>query len=64
MGWSSAYWYICANGLKRYHRSTFTKSAIRRKWDVKEDFKEVEVMNNHGFYQIYDSGLTKYIFLN
>lgn len=60
-GWSHAYWYICGNGLKRYHRSTFTKSSIKKKWNIEGDFKETEVMNDHGYYQIYDSGLTKYV---
>ena len=61
---NNSYWYIKAGSLERYHRSTFTKSSIvRRGWKDKIDnsWTEIEVMNNHKYLRIYDSGTTKYI---
>lgn len=60
---SNAYWYIDLQ-FNRYHRSNFTKAAIvRRGWRNKIDktWTEAEVMKEHNFYKIYDSGITKYV---
>lgn len=60
---NQSYWYIDTNTLKRYHRSSFTKDSIIKKgWKKsKEGWTEREVMIEHGYYQIYDSGQTKWI---
>ena len=61
---NNSYWYIKAGSLERYHRSTFTKSSIvRRGWKDKIDnsWTEIEIMNQHKYLRIYDSGTTKYI---
>ena len=62
---NQSYWYI-DNQFKRYHRSSFTKNAIiRRGWKQnKEGWTEKEVMKDHGYYQIYDSGQTKWVYTN
>ncbi len=58
---NQSYWYIDKD-FKRYHRSSFTKSSIIKKgWrNDKDGWTESEVMNEHGYYQIYDSGQTKW----
>lgn len=60
---NQSYWYIDSNSFKRYHRSSFTKdSIIKRGWkDSKEGWIEREVMLEHGYRQIYDSGQTKWV---
>lgn len=61
IGHSSSYWYINERTLQRYHRSSFTKkSLIKRNWTDGTE-TETDVMNNHGFLQIYDSGTEKWI---
>ena len=60
---NQSYWYVEKDTLKRYHRSSFTKSSIiKRGWrDSKEGWREADVVREHGYYQIYDSGQTKWI---
>lgn len=58
---NDSYWYI--KGMRRYHRSTFTKAAIVKKgWKPVNDYTwtESEVMKEQGYYKIYDCGQTKY----
>ena len=59
---SIGYWYI-DNEMKRHHRYKFTKYSL-----VKEGFDssktEFEIMNERGFYRIYDSGQTKWRYEN
>ncbi len=58
---NNSYWYV--KGLKRYHRSTFTKAAIvKLGWKDKVDntWTEKEVMKENGYNRIYDCGQTKY----
>lgn len=60
---NNSYWYISLGSLHRYHRSTFTKNAIvRRGWKNTNDntWTEKEVMKEHKFIRIYDSGITKF----
>lgn len=59
---NKSYWYV-DKMYNRYHRSTFTKSAIVEKgWkESKEGWKEKDIMYKHGYFQIYDSGQTKYL---
>lgn len=56
---SISYWYVDKN-MNRYHRYKFTKHSL-----VNEGFDrnktEFEIMNERGFYRIYDSGQTKWI---
>ena len=59
---NQSYWYIEGKTLTRYHRTSFTKDAIISKgWkQSKEGWVESEIMRDHGYYQIYDSGQTKW----
>lgn len=59
---NQSYWYIDSN-FKRYHRTSFTKSSIiKRGWKyTKSGWTEASVMKEHNFYQIYDSGQTKWV---
>ena len=56
---SIGYWYV-DNEMKRHHRYKFTKHLL-----IKEGFDknktEFEIMNERGFYRIYDSGQTKWM---
>jgi hypothetical protein len=59
---TNSYWYIKEENYTRYHRSTFTKASIvNRGWKDKVDnsWKEEEVMYEHGYFKICDSGITK-----
>ena len=60
---NNSYWYI-DRLYKRYHRSTFTKAAIiKRGWAKKDEkWTEKDIMYKCGYFQIYDSGQTKYIY--
>lgn len=62
---NQSYWYIDKK-YKRHHRSSFTKDAIvRRGWrEDKNGWREVDVMDEYGYYQIYDSGQTKWVLKN
>lgn len=58
---NTSYYYI--KGNKRWHRSTFTKAGIvRRGWKDKVDssWTEREVMEEHKYLCIYDSGTVKW----
>ena len=61
-GINSSYWYIESRTMKRYHRSAYTKDAIVNKgWkENKNGWTESEVMKEHGYFQVYDSGQTKW----
>ena len=58
-----SYWYVDSS-CKRHHRSAFTKqSIIKRGWKTDKDgWKEVDVMREHGYHRIYDSGQTKWVY--
>ena len=58
-----SYWYIEPHTDKRYHRASFSKQMIIKKgWkDSKEGWTEYEVMDEKGYYRIYDAGQTKWI---
>ena len=63
-GSNNSYWYINSKTLKRYHRTSFTKQAIVKKgWVDKVDssWTEKQVMKEHGYFCIYDSGQTKWV---
>lgn len=45
----------------RYHHSSFTRSIIIKKGWNEKDLKEKDIMYKHGYFQIYDSGQTKYL---
>lgn len=59
----SSYWYI-GRDYQRFHRSSFTKKEIIRKGmapqDLRKHWTEQEMMMEHGFVKIYDSGLTRW----
>ncbi len=59
---NESYWYIDHN-WKRYHRTSFTKDAIvKRGWkENKDGWTEREVMQEHGYFKISDSGQTKWV---
>lgn len=58
-----SYWYIEPHTYKRYHRTSFSKQMIIKKgWkDSKEGWTEHEVMDEKGYYRIYDAGQTKWV---
>ena len=59
-----SYWYVEPGTLKRYHRTSFSKQQIVKKgWKDKVDntWTEADVMKEHGYFQIYDSGQMKWI---
>ena len=58
-----SYWYIEPHTNKRYHRTSFSKQMIIKKgWkDNKEGWTEHEVMEEKGYYRIYDAGQTKWV---
>lgn len=59
-----SYWYIDPKTLKRYHRTSFTKSTIVKKgWRDKIDntWTEKQVMEEQGYFCIYDSGQKKWV---
>ncbi len=61
---TSSYWYIDSITYKRFHRTSFTKDAIiRRGWrkDKSGGWTEAQIMNEQGYYRIYDAGQTKWI---
>ena len=63
MKYQSSYWYIEPGSMKRYHRSSFTKSEIVRKGfksEINDTWTEREVMEQLGFFCIYDSGQYKW----
>ena len=62
-GFNKVYWYFEPKTLKRYHRSSFTKNNILKYgWRDKKDntWTELDVMKEYGYFQIYDSGQTKW----
>lgn len=64
MKYQNSYWYIEPGSMKRYHRSSFTKSEIVKKGykDIVDNtWTEKEVMEELGFFCIYDSGQFKWI---
>ena len=54
-----SYWYL--KGLKRYHRSMFTKSNLKNMGYDLGDMTEQQFMKSQGYDLIYDSGTTKWI---
>ena len=62
-GTNQSYWYVYVKGFQRYHRLSFTKDDIVRKgWKPnKIGWTEKEVMFEHGYIQIYDSGQIKWV---
>lgn len=62
--YNQSYWYIEPGTLKRYHRSSWSKSEIVRKGikdKIDDTWTEKEVMEELGFFCIYDSGQFKWI---
>ena len=61
---ANAYWYFTPGNLYRYHRSSYSKHEIvKRGWRDKVDnsWTEQEVMEEYGFFCIYDSGQLKWV---
>lgn len=60
---SMSYWYI-RNDMKRYHRSSCSRSKMIDKGIISEndDRTESQIMNDLGFIKIYDTGQTKWIY--
>lgn len=55
-----SYWYIDPGTYNRYHRFAFRKSVLVKEGEDPSKTEE-EIMNERGFYRIYDSGQTKWI---
>lgn len=66
IGTSLSYWYVDPISMKRYHRSSFTKDRIvRMGWKPNKDgWTESEVMKEHGYIKICDTGQTKWCWSN
>jgi hypothetical protein len=63
-GENQTYWYIDPKTLERKHRSSFTKqNIVKRGWRdaVTDEWTETEVMTERGYFKIYDSGQTKWV---
>lgn len=61
---TQSYWYIEPKTFKRYHRTSFTKqSIVKRGWRDKIDntWTEKQVMEEMGYFCIYDSGQLKWV---
>lgn len=61
---TQSYWYIDPNTMKRYHRTSFTKQSIVKKgWreQVDDTWTEKQVMEEQGYFCIYDSGQLKWV---
>ena len=59
--YTTAYWYIHKNTLIRKHRTSFSKSELRKKgYDIK-DKTESEIMSTLNYYRIFDCGHKKYV---
>lgn len=58
-----SYWYIDPISFHRYHRTSFTKSAIVKKGikEAKGSWTEFEAMDEAGYIRIYDAGQTKWV---
>lgn len=50
------YWYIDCNLVRRFHRYLFRKDKIKSMFPDAEGDTEREIMNNLGFWRIYDCG--------
>ena len=63
-GLSSAYWYISVkNSMKRYHRSSFSKSTLKAKGYNINGKTETDITDNISYlFRIYDSGHIKWVY--
>ena len=63
-GLSSAYWYISVkNGMKRYHRSSFSKSSLKEKGYNINGKTETDITDKISYlFRIYDSGHIKWVY--
>lgn len=58
-----SYWYIDPESFRRYHRTSFTKTAIVKK-GIKESngsWTEFEAMDEAGYIRIYDAGQMRWV---
>ena len=58
---SKSYWYIDKTTLQRFHRFSFSKYMLKKKGMYIEGKTEREIMSDSNYWQIYDSGMTKWI---
>ena len=61
---STSYWYIEPETMHRYHRTSFSRSGIARKfgYDIKDmSWSEHNVMDELGYIRIYDAGTTRWV---
>lgn len=62
-GITRSYWYIDPESYRRYHRTSFTKTAIVKK-GIKESngsWTEFEAMDEAGYIRIYDAGQMRWV---
>ena len=60
---NKSYWYIEPTTMKRYHRTSFTRSSISEKfgYDINDKtWTERSVMDKMRYYRIYDSGTLRW----
>ena len=64
---NKSYWYIEPTTMKRYHRTSFTRSSIAEKfgYDINDKtWTERSVMDKMRYYRIYDSGTLRWKLLS
>lgn len=59
--YTTAYWYIHKNTMERKHRTSFSKSELKKKGYNIENKTESEIMSKLNYYRIFDCGHKKYI---
>lgn len=57
---NNSYWYVDNNTFKRYHRSLFSKTMLKKKNMYVEGLTEREIMRRYPYYRICDSGTIKW----
>ena len=57
---TQSYWYINKNTYKRYHRSSFQKSSLKKMGFDTEHLTESQIMSDLPYWKIYDCGHIKW----
>lgn len=58
------YRYIMGSDINRYHKFSFRKQKLHKKYGVPLEMTEYEMTKSLGFYRIWDCGLIKYVYTN
>jgi very-short-patch-repair endonuclease len=57
---NQVYWYVDRT-YNRFHRSVFTKESVSKRGWLLDNKSLSQIMYDHGYYKIYDSGQTKWV---